>query len=141
MEESINLKDPHLWLEMALQKFDHARKIFEIGLYDDAVSRAYYAMYYAAKAALLTRGIDLRRHSSTVAKFNELFVYPGLVEAKYLRYLGRAETARERSDYAPFSRIDQNGAVEVLETADAFIAKMKELVEKNADSSNERIGA
>jgi len=44
----------------------------------------------------------LRRHSYAVTKFRELFVITGRVDAEYLRYLGRAQPARERSDYAPF---------------------------------------
>ena len=39
------MNSPVTWLELAENKLDHARRIFEIGLYDDAVSRAYYAMF------------------------------------------------------------------------------------------------
>jgi uncharacterized protein (UPF0332 family) len=122
------MNSPATWLELAEDKLDHARRIFEIGLYDDAVSRAYYAMFYAAKAALLTEGVDLRRHSSAVAKFRELFVVNGRVDAEYLRYLGRAQSARERSDYAPFAPLDKEGAREIVNAASVFIEKIKELV-------------
>lgn len=109
-------------------KLDHARQIFEIGLYDDTLSRAYYAMFYAAKAALLSEGVDLRRHSSAVTKFRELFVITGRVDAEYLRYLGQAQSARERSDYAPFAPVSKEGTEEILNTAEAFIEKIKELL-------------
>ena len=122
------MNSPALWLELAEDKLKHARRIFEIGLYDDAVSRAYYAMFYAAKAALLSEGVDLRRHSSSVAKFRELFVVTGRVDTEYLRYLGRAQSARERSDYAPFALLGKEGAEEILDTASAFIKKIKELL-------------
>jgi uncharacterized protein (UPF0332 family) len=110
-----------MWLELAESKLDHARRIFEISLYNDAVSRAYYAMFYAAKAALLSEGVDLRRHSSAVTKFRELFVVTGRVDAEYLRYLGRAQSARERSDYAPFAPLSKEGTEEIINTASAFI--------------------
>lgn len=58
------MNSPATWLELAEDKLNHARRIFEIGLFDDAVSRAYYAMFYAAKAALLAEGVDLRRRLS-----------------------------------------------------------------------------
>ncbi|HVM72535.1 MAG TPA: hypothetical protein VMT91_12315 [Anaerolineales bacterium] len=32
-------------MEMAENKLDHARQIFDIGLFNDSVSRAYYAMF------------------------------------------------------------------------------------------------
>lgn len=98
MESPADLNSPTIWLELAESKLDNANRILEIGLYDDAVSRAYYAMFYAAKAALLSKGVDLRRHSSAVTKFRELFVITGQVDAEYLRYLGRAQAAPERSD-------------------------------------------
>jgi uncharacterized protein (UPF0332 family) len=127
MDKPPDLTDPQTWLQESETKLSHARQIFDIGLYDDAISRAYYAMFYAAKAALLDEGVDLRRHSSVVAKFRELFVITGRVEADYLRYLGRAQGARDRSDYVPFISTSREDAVEVLTMAEAFIARMKSL--------------
>lgn len=129
MAEAADLKDPQTWLQVAEVKLENAPQIFNLGLYDDAISRLYYAMFYAAKAALLTEGLDLRKHSSAVTKFRELFVLTGRIEAKYLRYLGRAQSARERSDYAPFIPASQADGTEMLSTAETFIAKMKEIVE------------
>jgi len=99
--------------------------------------RAYYAMFYAAKGALLTEGLDLRKHSSVVAKFRELFVITGRVEADYLRYLGRVQSARERSDYAPFMPAGREDAAEVLTAAGAFIARMTKVVEQHLSETEE----
>ena len=122
------MNSPATWLELVESKPDHARRIFEIGLFDDAISRAYYAMFYAAKGALLAEGEDLRRHSSAVTKFRELFVVTGRIDAEYLRYLGRAQSARERSDYAPFVPPSKEGTEEILNTAGSFIKKIKEIL-------------
>ena len=110
MEDQADLKSPQTWLELAKVKLGHAQQIFEIGLFDDAISRAYYAMFYAAKAALLSKGVELRRHSASIAKFRELFVITGQVDSEYLHYLGQVQSARERSDYAPFAPVAQRGA-------------------------------
>ena len=128
MDSPADMNSPATWLDMAKDKLDHACQIFAIGLYDDAISRAYYAMFYAAKAALLSEGVDLRRHSSAVTKFRELFVVTGRIDAEYLRYLGRAQSARERSDYAPFASPSREGAEEILQTASAFIKKIEEIL-------------
>jgi uncharacterized protein (UPF0332 family) len=129
--------DPQTWLQVAEMKLENARQIFGLGLYDDAISRAYYAMFYAAKGALLTEGVDLRKHSATVAKFRELFVVTGRVEAEYLRYLGRAQGARERSDYAPFIPASHEDAAEILTAAETFIGRMKQVVETAGKRSQE----
>ena len=128
MDSPADMNSPAIWLELAESKLDHARRIFEIGLFDDAISRAYYAMFYAAKGALLAEGEDLRRHSSAVTKFRELFVVTGRIDAEYLRYLGRAQSARERSDYAPFVPPSKEGTEEILNTAGSFIKKIKEIL-------------
>ena len=92
-------------------------------------------MFYAAKAALLAEGVELRRHSSAVTKFRELFVITGRVDAEYLRYLGRAQSARERSDYAPFVPPSKAGTEEILNTAGEFIVKIKEVLDKKLKNS------
>lgn len=125
MDAPADMMDPKTWLELAEDKLVHAHQIFEIDLYNDTVSRAYYAMFYATKAALLSKGVDLRRHSASIAKFRELFVITGQVEAEYLHFFGQAQSARERSDYVPFAPISRQGAEEVLHAAESFIAKVR----------------
>lgn len=128
MDAPADMMDPKTWLELAEDKLVHAHQIFEIDLYNDTVSRVYYAMFYATKAALLSKGVDLRRHSASIAKFRELFVITGQVEAEYLHFLGQAQSARERSDYVPFAPISRQGAEEVLHAAESFIAKVREIL-------------
>jgi uncharacterized protein (UPF0332 family) len=128
MEDQADLNSPQTWLQLANVKLGHAQKIFDIGLFDDAISRAYYAMFYAAKAALLSKGVDLRRHSASIAKFRELFVITGQVDSEYLHYLGQAQSARERSDYAPFAPVTREGAKQILQAAETFIAKIREIL-------------
>ena len=128
MDEPADLKDPKTWLALAELKLGHAKKIFEIGLYDDAISRAYYAMYFAAKAVLLSEGLDLHKHSAAIAKFRELFVITGRVEDKYLHYLGQAQSARESSNYSPHIAANRQDAKEILAKADTFLVKMNELL-------------
>jgi hypothetical protein len=42
------------WLTLADEKIEVAQKLLDLGYFDDAASRAYYGMFYAAKAALLS---------------------------------------------------------------------------------------
>jgi uncharacterized protein (UPF0332 family) len=128
IEESADPKDPQTWLALAESKLERARLIFRLDLHDDSISTAYYAMYYAAKAALLTESLDLRKHSSAILKLRELFVLTGKLDAEYLRLLSRAQTARERSDYDPLNPASKEDAVEILNMATRFIAKIREIV-------------
>jgi hypothetical protein len=40
MEEPADLSNPVTWLELASEKLNNARRIMDIGLYGDSISRA-----------------------------------------------------------------------------------------------------
>ena len=56
----LNLDEIEMLLEKADERIGAAIALFENGYYDDAVSRAYYGMYFAAKALLLTKNISTK---------------------------------------------------------------------------------
>jgi len=84
------LTQAHLWLSLAQEKLLVARDLLRLMHYDDVVSKAYYVMFYAAKAALATRRIDARRHSGAIALFGQEFVKSGRLDSHYLRLLTQA---------------------------------------------------
>ncbi len=43
--------------------------------YDEAASRAYYAVFHSLQAVLLTRGLSFSRHSGVKGAFNREFVH------------------------------------------------------------------
>ncbi len=51
-----------LLIEKAEHKLNSATILFERGIYDDAISRAYYSMFYAAKALLSLKEEYPRTH-------------------------------------------------------------------------------
>jgi uncharacterized protein (UPF0332 family) len=53
--------DSHL--RKAAEKLDTAAKLVEWGAFDDAVSRAYYAAFHAAKAMLSSQGFEAETHT------------------------------------------------------------------------------
>jgi len=62
----------------AESSLDVAKRNFQEGYYDFASSRAYYAVFYAIQAALLTKGLSFSKHSSTIGAFNKHFVKTGI---------------------------------------------------------------
>ena len=68
-----------------------------------ALGRAYYAMFHAATAALLTRGVERSSHHALIAAFGQYLVKPGLVEKRYHSYLRDAFVARIDGDYGSFA--------------------------------------
>jgi uncharacterized protein (UPF0332 family) len=53
-------------LESAEERLKAARLLLERQMYADAVSRAYYAVFQAARAALATRDLESKKHSGII---------------------------------------------------------------------------
>lgn len=56
-------------------------------MYDFSVSRSYYAMFYAAQALLLDKGLSFSKHSAVIAAFGREFAKQGIVSTEFHRYL------------------------------------------------------
>ena len=61
-------------MERARKYLKSARMLLDEQDYESSVSRAYYAMFYAAEAALLTRDLSFSSHKGVISAFGEHFV-------------------------------------------------------------------
>jgi hypothetical protein len=60
---TVNADEIRAMLAKAEDKMKTARLNYEGGQFDDAVSRAYYAVFHAVSAALFSRGMHYFTHS------------------------------------------------------------------------------
>jgi len=128
MEEKSELIQ--VWLALAEEKLEVAHELLNLSRFDDAVSKAYYVMFYSAKAALLAVDVDLRRHSGVVSQFGQRFVKEGYADRRYSRILARAMQAREASDYDPRTRASRQDAQQAVADAEVFLEKAREILGK-----------
>jgi len=101
----------------------------EKDFYDDAVSRAYYAMFYATSALLWTKGLGSSKHHGVIAMFNQYFVKEGLIEKEYSKMLTKGYKLREMADYKMYKTTNQD-ADEALKKAEEFVCRAKEYLEE-----------
>jgi uncharacterized protein (UPF0332 family) len=94
-----------------------------------AVSRAYYAMFHAATAALSQQGLKRRSHQGIITAFGQTFVKSGLVDVRVHKHFTRAFSVRQESDYSPGVRLTQETAQEVLGWAREFVGVCRRLCE------------
>jgi uncharacterized protein (UPF0332 family) len=104
-----------------------ARTLVEAGHAATAVSTAYYAMLYAARAALSERDLDARSHSGTWGLFREEFVVTGEFSEELAQAAQRAQARREASDDAAES-FEMAEAAALVATAEGFVAPVERLV-------------
>jgi uncharacterized protein (UPF0332 family) len=81
-------------LSKAYDSVRAAKLLSDAELYDFAVSRAYYAMFYMAEAFLLGVGLSFSRHAGVIAAFGERFAKTGIVPVEFHRYLIEGQDKR-----------------------------------------------
>lgn len=89
--------------------------------YDDAASRAYYAMFHTTRALLAAKGLNARTHSGLAAVFAEHFVRTGELDAEFGRWIGQGRRTREVGDYDDFLTVEADEATEVVTRATRFL--------------------
>jgi uncharacterized protein (UPF0332 family) len=119
------LKTIEAWIALADEKLIVAQKLFDLGYFDDATSRAYYGMFYAAKAALLSINVDTKSHAGVLNQFSQHFIKTGQIEKRYGRMLALVMQARETSDYSPDLSMSPENAKAIIADAHIFIVNIK----------------
>ena len=97
-------------LEKAEEKLNAAKYLFDGDYYEDAVSRAYYSMHNAAKAALALKDIKVKGHKAVLSMFGLHVIKENDVEDYYGKALRFAKEEREKSDYEIFVKISKEEA-------------------------------
>jgi uncharacterized protein (UPF0332 family) len=126
-----------LYLEYARRDLRAAERNLDLGFPHVVISRAYYAMFYAASALLAAKGISRSKHSGVLSAFGEYFVKAGLIESEYAKMIGRAFDSRLDSDYDVAFMADEATAEDILEDAHCFLARVEQyFAEESADDPN-----
>jgi uncharacterized protein (UPF0332 family) len=75
------------------------RDLSSAGHDEQATSRAYYAAFYAAQAALLTHGETRSKHSGVISAFGRLVIRDGGLDPTHGRTLRQLFEGRNAADY------------------------------------------
>lgn len=108
-------------LTQAQASLEAARLLDNQGYCGFSVSRAYYSMFYAAEAFLLTKGLTYSKHAGVIAAFGRECVKSGQVPAEYHRWLIQALELRQVGDYGRVHEISGAQSRELLSRAQAFL--------------------
>jgi uncharacterized protein len=88
-------------LDRCWEELEAARLLGSKGFPAQAVSRAYFAAFYAAEVALLALGETRSKHSGVVSAFIHLLVRTGQLDEEIGRLLRSLFERRNQADYAP----------------------------------------
>lgn len=115
-------------LERADTSIRAARDLISSGYFDFVASRAYYAAFYAATAALLFEGVEFSKHSGVIAAVHQRFVKTGKLPRQCGRDLNWLFELRAIGDYGETRHVPQEDAARAIEAADGFLQAIKTMI-------------
>jgi uncharacterized protein (UPF0332 family) len=114
-------------MDQARDRVELARQALAGGHLEGAVSAAYYAMLYAARAALSEDDEHARTHSGTWHRFRERYVITGAFDQHLHSLAHQAQEAREGGDYEAITP-EPKKAQEIVTGAGDFVAAIEHML-------------
>lgn len=112
-------------IDKARRSAASAKVLYDIGDMSGACNRAYYAMFDAARAALVAgkepvKAEVIKTHSGLIAAFTLYLVKPGHIAMQYGRTLRQADQIRLIADYSA-EELRAETALSSIEQANHFV--------------------
>ncbi|MFQ6059122.1 MAG: HEPN domain-containing protein [Anaerolineae bacterium] len=114
-----------LRLERCREDLALSRTLIAQGYYRQAISRAYYAVFMIASAALLVFDIRRSKHRGVESAVHEYLVKPGLIEPEYGAIYRRAFRHRMDANYEDRATFTEEQARAILADAERFVARLE----------------
>ena len=106
-----------------------AELLLQAGYYEDAISRAYYAVLHAAKAALLARDTAAESHTAVRRLFGKELVQQGVVEKEWAIILAQQQDERTLDDYDVELTLPRELAEHRVEDAQRFQDRIRSFLD------------
>ncbi|WP_227762446.1 HEPN domain-containing protein [Zhaonella formicivorans] len=117
-------------LEKAQNTYKEGQHLLEIGLYNGAVNRFYYAAFHGIRALLATKKLDSPKHSGIIALFNKEFVKTGIMSKESSKIISKAFSERSHADYDDFKQFTCEEVLELSTEVNKLLLEIKEEIEK-----------
>jgi uncharacterized protein (UPF0332 family) len=127
--------DPKALFEQSERALASANVLLDAGDPDGACNRAYYAMFNAARAALLASDASVaphigKTHSGLISAFNAHLIKAQLVSKEMGRLLKLAEETRLVADYNG-DPVEIDDAKQAVTNAEIFVSDMRAEIARN----------
>lgn len=118
-------------MERADETMEEAAVLADRGFYNATVNRLYYACFYATQALLLKHHIAATTHAGVKSMLGLHFISKGIISIDYGKTFNTLFEKRHSSDYEAFTYCDKALVDDLTPLAEAFIQRIKELLEEN----------
>ena len=118
-------------LGKSAQSRDAALLLLQDDYVDFAASRAYYAMFYAIEALLLSKDLCFSKHSAVISAFGKEFIKTGLLDVRFHRSVMDAFDVRNAGDYGSMHAVCEEKARQINAEADELLEAVQGLILRN----------
>lgn len=116
------------WWGMAEESMAAARRELDAGSFSFAVNRLYYALFYAATAALLERRLSFTKHTGVRVALHREFIKTGLLDAEFGKLYDRLFEDRQEGDYVALVSFDKEYVEANMARCREFLDRLRPLV-------------
>ncbi|MBI2895099.1 MAG: HEPN domain-containing protein [Deltaproteobacteria bacterium] len=114
---------------------EEARALARLDMWDGAVSRAYYAAFHAATAALVSQGVEARTHAGTHDLFFRHLVAPGRLPRALSKDLAALQRYREQADYSASVRFAADTGADEVDRAGRIVEAVASLLAADPETT------
>lgn len=103
----------------------------DMGYYNTAMNRMYYACFYAAAALLIKINVsDVKRHATVRNLFNLHYIKSGILDKKWGTFYSEVMDCRAAADYEEFKTFTKDETLEMFPFVVEFIGIVDEELKK-----------
>ncbi|MDO8784727.1 MAG: HEPN domain-containing protein [Syntrophales bacterium] len=103
-------KQLKIMMDKAIHSINVAKELHSQRHYNDAASKAYYAVFHSLQAILLTENLSFSKHTAVLSAFNKEFIYRGVFPKEFYAKTARLFKDRQIGDYEYEKNIDCKGS-------------------------------
>jgi len=114
------------YLNLAQEELEAAELLLENDHYRASISRAYYAIYYATQAVLISEDINTSTHKGLIKLFRLHFIKTSKLSNELSVILGNTYDLRQLADYGEQSELTIEIVKVTFQNAQDFLAQVKD---------------
>jgi hypothetical protein len=112
-------------IERSEKSLAASEKLYQSGLMEDAISRSYYAVLHAARAAILSKNVSAKTHEAVKRLFGMHLVKTGDIADRFGVILRQEQDDRYLADYDVTFLPEKDRVEQRIKDAALFLAEIK----------------
>ena len=124
-------------LERAYKSLKISKRDFSCGDYNEASSRAYYALFYALLAVNELEGFESSKHSGVISHFKYAYLRTKIFDRRISKFIDDSFLQRRYADYEGFYKASPEDAQKQIDIAEEVISLVQPYLESRWSTMKE----